>query len=138
MTTTYKKARLLPCDVFLSSHTIFYNMEEKYNKLKTRKPGDPNPFVDPKGYLAHVDEYDLPREQVIQDPSTGRDARISGDAAQLDDPAAVLVGGEAEGDGGFGEGERIVEVALLDRRLEALAVLAVGQAADPPVEERLE
>jgi metallo-beta-lactamase class B len=58
MRATFKKARAMPVDVFLSSHTIFYNMDEKYTKLKARKDGDPNPFVDPKGYLAHVDQYE--------------------------------------------------------------------------------
>lgn len=55
---TFKKAREMPVDVFLSSHTIFYNMAEKYAKLQKRKPGDPNPFVDPEGYKAHVDQYE--------------------------------------------------------------------------------
>lgn len=54
---TFVKARALPVDVFLSSHTIFYNMDQKYAKLKARRAGDPNPFVDPEGYKAHVDQY---------------------------------------------------------------------------------
>jgi metallo-beta-lactamase class B len=61
--TTFKKARALPVDVFLSSHTIFYDMDEKYTKLKARKEGDPNPFVDPEGYKAHVDHY----EKIFED-----------------------------------------------------------------------
>ena len=55
---SYKKARMLPVDVFLSSHTNFYNMPEKYEKLQKRRQGDPNPFVDPEGYKAHVDEFE--------------------------------------------------------------------------------
>ena len=55
---TYKKARTFPVEVFLSSHASFYNMAAKYEKLKTRRDGDPNPFVDPEGYKAHVDEYE--------------------------------------------------------------------------------
>jgi metallo-beta-lactamase class B len=58
MRATYKKARALPADVFLSSHGSFYGLAEKYPKLATRRPGDPNPFVDPKGYQAHVDEFE--------------------------------------------------------------------------------
>jgi metallo-beta-lactamase class B len=58
MRATYKKARALPVEVFLSSHTIFYGLDQKYAKLKTRGEGDPNPFVDPKGYQAHVDEFE--------------------------------------------------------------------------------
>jgi metallo-beta-lactamase class B len=55
---TYKKARTFPVDVFLSSHASFYNMGEKYAKLEKRKEGDPNPFVDPEGYKAHVDQFE--------------------------------------------------------------------------------
>jgi hypothetical protein len=32
-------------------------MDQKYAKLKARHEGDPNPFVDPEGYKAHVDQY---------------------------------------------------------------------------------
>jgi metallo-beta-lactamase class B len=62
---TYKKARTFPVDVFLSSHASFYHMAEKYEKLKTRREGDPNPFVDPEGYKAHVDEYEKSFEAAV-------------------------------------------------------------------------
>jgi metallo-beta-lactamase class B len=55
---TYKKALTFPVEVFLSSHASFYNMAEKYAKLEKRGPNDPNPFVDPEGYKAHVDQYE--------------------------------------------------------------------------------
>lgn len=55
---TYKKARTFPVEVFLSSHASFFNMAEKYEKLQKRGPGDPNPFVDPEGYKAHIDQYE--------------------------------------------------------------------------------
>ena len=55
---TYKKARTFPVQVFLSSHASFFNLAEKYEKLQKRGPGDPNPFVDPEGYKAHVDQYE--------------------------------------------------------------------------------
>lgn len=58
MRATFKKARTFPVDVFLSSHASFYNMAAKYEKLKARRPGDPNPFIDPEGYKAHVDQYE--------------------------------------------------------------------------------
>jgi len=48
----FKVLRALPCDVFLGSHSRFYNMTEKYAKLKD---GGPNPFIDPAGYRAHLD-----------------------------------------------------------------------------------
>jgi metallo-beta-lactamase class B len=77
MRTTYKKARTFPVEVFLSSHASFYNMAEKYAKLEKRGPGDPNPFVDPEGYKAHVDQYEKSFEaalarQLAQPPGQGR------------------------------------------------------------------
>jgi len=51
---TFARARELPVDVFLGSHGSFYGLEAKYERLQRRGPGDPNPFVDRDGYLAHV------------------------------------------------------------------------------------
>jgi metallo-beta-lactamase class B len=65
MRSTYKKARTLPVDVFLSSHASFYGLAEKYPRLAARRPGDPNPFVDPKGYLAHVDQFEKTFETAL-------------------------------------------------------------------------
>src|SRR5262245_17549095 len=65
MRATYKKARALPAEVFLSSHASFYKLAEKYPKLEARRPGDPNPFVDPKGYQAHVDEFEKSFEAAL-------------------------------------------------------------------------
>jgi metallo-beta-lactamase class B len=62
---TYKKARTFPVEVFLSSHASFYGLADKYAKLKARSGGDPNPFVDPKGYLAHVDEFEKTFEAAL-------------------------------------------------------------------------
>jgi metallo-beta-lactamase class B len=62
---TYKKALTFPVEVFLSSHASFYNMAEKYAKLEKRGPGDPNPFVDPEGYKAHVDQYEKSFEAAL-------------------------------------------------------------------------
>jgi metallo-beta-lactamase class B len=62
---TYKKARTIPVEVFLSSHASFYGLPAKYEKLQARKPGDPNPFVDPQGYLAHVDEFERSFEAAL-------------------------------------------------------------------------
>jgi metallo-beta-lactamase class B len=65
MRATYKKARTLPVEVFLSSHSSFYRLAEKYPKLATRRPGDPNPFIDPQGYQAHVDEFEKSFEAAL-------------------------------------------------------------------------
>jgi metallo-beta-lactamase class B len=47
-----KILRSLPCDVFVGSHTGFYQMTAKYAKLEQ---GGPNPFIDPAGYKALID-----------------------------------------------------------------------------------
>jgi len=65
---TYKKARTFPVDVWVSSHASFYNLADKYAKLQKKGPGDPNPFIDPKGYLAHVDEYEKSFEAAAAAP----------------------------------------------------------------------
>jgi metallo-beta-lactamase class B len=49
----------LPCDIFLGAHGAYFDMDEK---LARRKPGAPNPFIDPAGYRAFVDD----REQAFR------------------------------------------------------------------------
>ncbi len=65
---TYKKARTLPAEVWVSSHASFYGLPEKYAKLEKRGPNDPNPFIDPEGYLAHVDQYEKSFEAALARP----------------------------------------------------------------------
>lgn len=55
---TYRKAREIPAQVWVSSHGVFYGLDDKYAKLENRKPGDPNPFLDPEGYVEHVNEFE--------------------------------------------------------------------------------
>jgi len=69
---TYKKARTFPVELWVSSHASFYNMAEKYAKLEKRGPNDPNPFVDPEGYKAHVDEYEKSFEAALAAPPQGK------------------------------------------------------------------
>jgi metallo-beta-lactamase class B len=56
---SFKVLRALPCDIFLGSHGAFYHMTEKYAKLQQ---GGPNPFIDPAGYRAYLDD----REKAFQ------------------------------------------------------------------------
>lgn len=49
----FRVLKQLPCDVFLGAHGSYYNMEEKFAKLKN---GGTNPFVDPKGYQSFVSQ----------------------------------------------------------------------------------
>ena len=51
----FKLLRELPCDVFLGSHSHHYGMQAKYAKLTSTGP---NPYIDPQGYKAHLDEYE--------------------------------------------------------------------------------
>ncbi len=48
----FKVLRSLHVDVFLGAHAGFFGMAAKYEK---RKDGAANPFVDPAGYIAHLD-----------------------------------------------------------------------------------
>jgi metallo-beta-lactamase class B len=43
----------LPCDIFLGAHGAYFDLEEKYARLKD---GGANPFVDPSGYKNYVAE----------------------------------------------------------------------------------
>jgi hypothetical protein len=58
--------------LWVSSHASFYNLPEKYAKLQKRAPGDPNPFVDPEGYLAHVEEYEKSFEAALAQQGQSR------------------------------------------------------------------
>lgn len=65
---TYKKARTFPVELWVSSHASFYGLPEKYAKLESRGPNDPNPFVDPEGYKAHVDQFEKTFEDALSRP----------------------------------------------------------------------
>ena len=72
---TYKKARTLPAELWVSSHGSFYGLAEKYARLEKRGPGDPNPFVDPQGYLSHVEQFEKTFEAALARPPQGRGQR---------------------------------------------------------------
>jgi metallo-beta-lactamase class B len=50
---SFKLLRSLPVDVFLGAHGSFYGLEAKYAKLQQ---GGANPFIDPAGFKAYVDD----------------------------------------------------------------------------------
>jgi metallo-beta-lactamase class B len=77
---TYKKARTLPAEVWVSSHASFYGLPDKFAKLEKRGPNDPNPFYDPQGYLAHVDQYEKSFEAALANPQGQRGGRGRGAA----------------------------------------------------------
>jgi metallo-beta-lactamase class B len=67
---SFATLRKLPCDIFLASHSGFYDLAGKYAKLGQ---GGPNPFEDHAGYLAYVDQKEqsfyaeLARQKALQD-----------------------------------------------------------------------
>lgn len=49
---TFKVLNSLPCDIFLGAHGNYYNLPEKYARLKDG--AETNPFIDPDGYKKYV------------------------------------------------------------------------------------
>jgi len=49
----WRVLKSLPCDIFLGAHGGYFDLEEKYPRLKE---GAANPFIDPDGYKAYVDQ----------------------------------------------------------------------------------
>jgi len=47
----WRVLKSLPCDIFLGAHGGYFDMEEKYARLKD---GGENPFIDPDGYKKFV------------------------------------------------------------------------------------
>ena len=64
---TFAKARALPVDVFLGSHGSWYDLPAKFEKMQNRQAGDPNPFIDRAGYLAHVDSQERRFQSMLRD-----------------------------------------------------------------------
>jgi metallo-beta-lactamase class B len=56
---TFRTLRALPCDIFLGAHGGYFDMPAKYAQLQS---GKTNPFVDPAGYQAFVND----REQTFR------------------------------------------------------------------------
>lgn len=75
MRSAYRKAGELPAEVWVSSHGVFYGLDEKYAKLQAREAGDPNPFVDPAGYQAHVAEFERIFEETLARQQAGTQGR---------------------------------------------------------------
>jgi metallo-beta-lactamase class B len=51
--TTFKVLKDLPVDLFLGAHGAYFGMLAKYERMKS---GGTNPFIDPAGYRAYVEE----------------------------------------------------------------------------------
>ncbi len=57
----FRVLKALQCDIFLGAHGAYYNMVEK---VKNRKQGS-NPFVDPDGYRAFVEDREKHFKKVL-------------------------------------------------------------------------
>ena len=51
---TFRLLKSFPCDIFLGAHGNYYGMEAKHARL--RHEPKINPFVDPEGYKAYVED----------------------------------------------------------------------------------
>ena len=61
-TKTFRLLKSLPCDIFLGAHGNYYGMEAKIARLQ--KDPKTNPFIDPEGYRAYVENrYQAFREK---------------------------------------------------------------------------
>ena len=58
-----KKYRTLPADVFLASHSWFWDLAGKHKRLASG--AKPNPYIDPSGYKAWVDNMDKSLTQML-------------------------------------------------------------------------
>ena len=68
---TFAKARSLPVDVFLGSHGFWYDMERKLEQSMSRVNGEPNPFIDREGYLAHIDMQEQRFQEMLREQQNG-------------------------------------------------------------------
>ncbi len=55
-TNTFTKLKKIPVDVFLSSHAQFFNLKEKFEKMKNGSVE--NPFIDAEGYQKFVERME--------------------------------------------------------------------------------
>jgi metallo-beta-lactamase class B len=61
---TFRLLKSFPCDIFLGAHGNYYGMVEKFARLQ--KDPKTNPFVDPEGYRAYVEDRDKAFRDTLQ------------------------------------------------------------------------
>ncbi len=67
---TFRILHSLPCDLFLGAHGVYFNLDKKRRQMR---PGAPNPFIDPAGYQAFVQQA----EQQFENELTRQRAQVS-------------------------------------------------------------
>jgi metallo-beta-lactamase class B len=72
---TFDVLKKLNCDVLLGAHGGYYRMIEKYERAE--KGGKANPFVDPEGYRAFVEQ----KERAFRDTLAAQQRRTAADRA---------------------------------------------------------
>src|SRR5215510_4159596 len=65
----FEVMRSLPCDVYLAPHGAQYGLAEKYPNLGR---GGPNPFIDPQGFKAYVDNSEKLFLSKLEEQKRGR------------------------------------------------------------------
>jgi metallo-beta-lactamase class B len=70
---TFKILKAFPCDVFLGAHGGYYGMVEKYERAK--EGATKNPFVDPDGYRAYVEQKESAFRDMLARQRAAKDAK---------------------------------------------------------------
>ncbi len=66
---TFRTLKSLPCDIFLGAHGAYFDMQAKITRMG---PGQPNPFIDPAGYKAYVEEREQTFTKELAKQTKGR------------------------------------------------------------------
>lgn len=74
--TTFEVLKALPCDVFLGAHGGYYGMVEKHASAVKGPPK--NPFIDPEGYRAYVEQKEKAFRDTLADQRAEAKARDPG------------------------------------------------------------
>jgi metallo-beta-lactamase class B len=64
--------RGLPCDIFLGAHGAYYGLDAKYPRLEAERKAGKNPFVDPAGYRAYIDEREKAFRATLEEQKSKR------------------------------------------------------------------
>jgi metallo-beta-lactamase class B len=64
--STIDKWKTYPTDVFLGSHTWFFNLTGKYKRMKANPKG-PNVWIDPEGYKKYIADTQELRDKLIKE-----------------------------------------------------------------------
>ena len=65
----FEVLKSLPCDIFLGAHGGYYNMAQKYARMKD---GERDVFIDPEGYKAYVADREKAFETELARQAAGK------------------------------------------------------------------